>query len=576
MFYQAKNNTLKKIISLTVFFISTLLSTNSTANVFDDIWKEVTSDIGITGGELMQFEMGGRVGVTGTPIRARTNARDVTIGRLFSIAPIKTESLGCSGMSITFGSLSILNGDQIEKFIQSIGPNLKGYVLSVALDTLVSPIANWINEYLDKANQFGMLALSSCQAAQNIVNPAIKYAKEAFNHDRVKKGEATDVEASRKENKKIDLDKMKHPNILKMFISNPVWAALKKSASVPTVKPISDRDKIEAVAMAEILMTAGGVEKPQIPDKEIEWSFSGDPKVIENLFNVMLCGDLMEGKLPAVSSSTVSSSTVSTGTKTSGLLTEAVIKELSIEKTSRAFCRKLQKPKLIQAVSCNLPSRSSGNEYTYEDCGLRKTEVQKYYHREGDKVTASSPANTVSLLNVVTLDLIDGVSGPHVTKAPYFYQWLNLKENNKMILEYAKGVDEAFKSIKGGNSPLSSQRFKKMLSVSPIPLYKMINLAWDQYDYAHALFREFTPIIAAHAISKKMIRKFDRAGALDVSIGIRNSLRKIDQQTQIISNKELKKFDFTLKSINNINTVIERLDKFLTIHSSSLWYTEGL
>lgn len=106
--------------------------------------------------------------MTGGSFYSRTGVKNI---QMVSIS-LPSISAGCGGIDVYLGSFSFINADQLITFAKQVMANSVGYMFDLALKTTVPELAaakDFIQKLASDMNQFNM---SSCQAAQGLVNSA--------------------------------------------------------------------------------------------------------------------------------------------------------------------------------------------------------------------------------------------------------------------------------------------------------------------------------------------------------------------------------------------------------------------
>lgn len=112
-----------------------------------------------------------------SPGTSRSNERTILYGGGMTIkAPISSYyplniqppsvKAGCSGIDMTFGSVSFLDGDQMVAFAQNILSAAPGVAFDLALKTLCPSCSDTLKSLQTMANQINAMGMNSCQAAK--------------------------------------------------------------------------------------------------------------------------------------------------------------------------------------------------------------------------------------------------------------------------------------------------------------------------------------------------------------------------------------------------------------------------
>lgn len=111
------------------------------------------------------FSAGARNVHTGGGARVRFATSNV---QLISVTP-PSYSAGCSGIDFTFGSFSYIDGSQIEQLIKNIMANSTGFVVQQGIRLFCPICADVLATMQDLAQMANSMSIDSCNAAQNLV-----------------------------------------------------------------------------------------------------------------------------------------------------------------------------------------------------------------------------------------------------------------------------------------------------------------------------------------------------------------------------------------------------------------------
>lgn len=75
--------------------------------------------------------------------------------------------MGCSGIDMYMGSLSIITGEQLVQVAKNLGTQAKSYGFQLALKTFAPQIENLLSKLRDLAMELNQFAVSDCQAVQS-------------------------------------------------------------------------------------------------------------------------------------------------------------------------------------------------------------------------------------------------------------------------------------------------------------------------------------------------------------------------------------------------------------------------
>lgn len=94
---------------------------------------------------------------------------------LYSVTPFSM-SAGCSGVSMHFGGLSFISGEEIKTLIENVAQNAEGVAIELVMTVLCGPCAHVMQVMRSLATAAARTALDSCQVARNLVEGgAVKF-----------------------------------------------------------------------------------------------------------------------------------------------------------------------------------------------------------------------------------------------------------------------------------------------------------------------------------------------------------------------------------------------------------------
>lgn len=111
---------------------------------------------------------------SGGSLYMRTTTRTIQLMSL----QVPSLNAGCGGIDAYLGAFSMINGEQLTRFVKSIMSNASGYFFDLALQTMVPQMKN-AKDFLQKlASDINSMNMSSCQAAQGIIGGLVPRAEE--------------------------------------------------------------------------------------------------------------------------------------------------------------------------------------------------------------------------------------------------------------------------------------------------------------------------------------------------------------------------------------------------------------
>lgn len=85
-------------------------------------------------------------------------------------------SAGCGGISVVFGGFSFLNGQQFQQLVQNIMQNAVGYAVYIGIRILCPMCSDILQELQKIAHLLAANGINSCQIAESLVNGALNMA----------------------------------------------------------------------------------------------------------------------------------------------------------------------------------------------------------------------------------------------------------------------------------------------------------------------------------------------------------------------------------------------------------------
>ena len=182
----------KLLTALTALF---LFSSNASAldlkGTYDDILKNTTNPKVVQGQERGYITLGS--------VYYRVPHSTLN---LITFQPPKIRA-GCSGIDLTFGSLSYLNIDQIVQWLKQILQAAPGVAFEIALKKFLPGVANVLNELSTTAQLVNQMGVDSCQASKALVSHLFGFSskmteaeQQKSTNDNAKTGNADDFFAS--------------------------------------------------------------------------------------------------------------------------------------------------------------------------------------------------------------------------------------------------------------------------------------------------------------------------------------------------------------------------------------------
>ncbi|GAB6035401.1 conjugal transfer protein TraH [Galenea microaerophila] len=150
------------VLSWTTVTVNAASSDSSVDDAFDSLIGSTSVSISDGG----RFETGVRTNFYGGSLRIRVPKGNVN---LFSISP-PSFTAGCSGVDMTFGGFSYINGEQIGQFINQILSNSSGLVIQQGIRLFCPICADVLATMQDLSQMATSMSLDSCQAATKLVS----------------------------------------------------------------------------------------------------------------------------------------------------------------------------------------------------------------------------------------------------------------------------------------------------------------------------------------------------------------------------------------------------------------------
>ena len=273
-------------------FVGWVLSYHGHASInyhFDEMWNNLSAQMTVEKQDAMGFAIANRLGVAGGRYGLSPSIPRVSMPQIISYTPMSVQNLGCGGISFNMGALSVVDGAEIEAFFNSIGPNIKGYVISLAMSALLANAADYLNKYLSKLQDLSLKSFDSCQAAKHLVHAYAAQIDGMCSQARTNSGSNADFySAISNECDDASPSETEQPKVIAANIPNKVWVRLMDENKVPRQvnTPFSD-EEVYQLAMAELAMSFAGV---MLNDSE---DFAHPPlgeDTYESIVNFALCG----------------------------------------------------------------------------------------------------------------------------------------------------------------------------------------------------------------------------------------------------------------------------------------------
>lgn len=124
--------------------------------------------------------MGGYSNVTGAQVVNGQTSTTYTGGNVFTRVPVQNYQIasmappsingGCGGIDLFAGSFSFINSAQLTAMLRNIGNNAVNYGFMLAIKSASPQMADLLQYLQDQASKLNNLNVSSCHAAEGIVN----------------------------------------------------------------------------------------------------------------------------------------------------------------------------------------------------------------------------------------------------------------------------------------------------------------------------------------------------------------------------------------------------------------------
>ena len=269
--------------------VSALVLPNAaSAGSLDDAFSNLTGSGAYSEGGA--FETSTRMGyaLPGMTMRFQTNTYTLVSGEPPSL------EIGCNGIDAHLGSLTFLNGEQMEQMLEEIS-NSTAMLFLLALKNLCGPCGaalEWAEKIAEWANG---RAFDSCEVSKSIVNGAMEIGQDmacsvigteytnetdSFLNSKRKLCKAR-ADASKKTNEAIDNgtggDVAEHIK----FVGNQTWAALQKAGIAPEKEGEGPSRAVGELFMSWMGTTIGDDGENTYP-----------PKITDGaqFLNIFLCG----------------------------------------------------------------------------------------------------------------------------------------------------------------------------------------------------------------------------------------------------------------------------------------------
>lgn len=125
-------------------------------------------------------KMGGGSNISSGAVVNGQNAGYLVGGSMYVRTPVRTINLisvtvpsvsaGCGGIDAYLGAFSFINTDQLQAMAKGIMSNAIGYAFNLALETVCPQCKAVMNDLQDMVNKVNMNNMTTCQAAQGLVN----------------------------------------------------------------------------------------------------------------------------------------------------------------------------------------------------------------------------------------------------------------------------------------------------------------------------------------------------------------------------------------------------------------------
>lgn len=155
---------IKAILAIGLFATAGISQANVQADL-DSFFKRMgagganVSTGAVVKGQSAGYLVGGSLYVR-TPVRT-LNLISVTVPSI---------SAGCGGIDAYLGAFSFVNSEQLQAMSKAIMSNAIGYAFNLALETVCPQCKAVMNDLQDMVNKVNMNNMTTCQAAQGLVN----------------------------------------------------------------------------------------------------------------------------------------------------------------------------------------------------------------------------------------------------------------------------------------------------------------------------------------------------------------------------------------------------------------------
>lgn len=130
----------------------------------DDFFNKMGGGANISSGTTVKGQSAGYL--VGGSMYVRTPVRTIN---LISVT-VPSISAGCGGIDAYLGAFSFINTDQLQAMAKGIMSNAIGYAFNLALETVCPQCKAVMNDLQDMINKVNMNNMTTCQAAQGLVN----------------------------------------------------------------------------------------------------------------------------------------------------------------------------------------------------------------------------------------------------------------------------------------------------------------------------------------------------------------------------------------------------------------------
>lgn len=152
-------------IMMTLGFLTTSgISQASIQSDLDSFFNKMGGGTNVSTGAVVKGQGAGYL--VGGSMYVRTPVRTLN---LISVT-VPSISAGCGGIDAYLGAFSFINTDQLQAMAKGIMSNAIGYAFNLALETVCPQCKAVMNDLQDMVNKVNMNNMTTCQAAQGLVN----------------------------------------------------------------------------------------------------------------------------------------------------------------------------------------------------------------------------------------------------------------------------------------------------------------------------------------------------------------------------------------------------------------------